>query len=103
MKKHHYDCDITFADIVLFVKYIETKNYDKIIKLLLEHKLDIDTIYYIATVERNFKISNLRFEEVKKEVLDIPKEEIATRLDEIFERVKIAKIQKDHIKKELLK
>ena len=66
MKKHHYDCDITFADIVLFVKYIETKNYDKIIKLLLEHKLDIDTIYYIATVERNFKISNLRFEEVKK-------------------------------------
>lgn len=71
MKKHHYDCDITFADIVLFVKYIETKNYDKIIKLLLEHKLDIDTIYYIATVERNFKISNLRFEEVKKEVLDI--------------------------------
>ena len=48
MKKHHYDCDITFADIVLFVKYIETKNYDKIIKLLLEHKLDIDTIYYIA-------------------------------------------------------
>ena len=71
MKKHYYDCDITFADIVLFVKYIETKNYDKIIKLLLEHKLDIDTIYYIATVERNFKISNLRFEEVKKEVLDI--------------------------------
>lgn len=73
MKKHHYDCDITFADIVLFVKYIETKNYDKIIKLLLEHKLDIDTIYYIATVERNFKISNLRLEEVKKEVLDILK------------------------------
>ena len=71
MKKHHYDCDITFADIVLFVKYIETKNYDKIIKLLLEHKLDMDTIYYIATVERNFKISNLRFEEIKKEVLDI--------------------------------
>ena len=71
MKKHHYDCDITFADIVLFVKYIETKNYDKIIKLLLEHKLDIDTIYHIATVERNFKISDLRFEEVKKEVLDI--------------------------------
>lgn len=33
----------------------------------------------------------------------MPKEEIATRLDEIFERVKIAKIQKDHIKKELLK
>ena len=71
MKKHHYDCNITVADIVLFVKYIETKNYDKIIKLLLEHKLDMDTIYYIATVERNFKISNLRFEEVKKEVLDI--------------------------------
>ena len=38
-----------------------------------------------------------------KEETHIPKEEIATRLDEIFERVKIAKIQKDHIKKELLK
>ena len=38
-----------------------------------------------------------------KEETNIPKEEIATRLDEIFERVKIAKIQKDHIKKELLK
>ena len=38
-----------------------------------------------------------------KEETHIPKEEIATRLDEIFERVKIAKIQEDHIKKELLK
>ena len=38
-----------------------------------------------------------------KEETHIPKEEIATKLDEIFERVKIAKIQKDHIKKELLK
>ena len=38
-----------------------------------------------------------------KEETHIPKEEIATRLDEIFERVKIAKIQKDHIKKESLK
>ena len=38
-----------------------------------------------------------------KEETHIPKEEIATRLDEIFERVRIAKIQKDHIKKELLK
>lgn len=71
MKKLHYDCDITIADIILFAKYIETKNYDGIIKLVLEHKLDIDTIYHIAIVDRNFKISDLRFEEVKKEVLDI--------------------------------
>lgn len=71
MKKPHYDCNITAADIILFVKYVENKNIDGIIKLILEHELDIDTIYHIATCERDFKISKLRYEEVKKEVLDI--------------------------------
>lgn len=70
MKKHHYECNITLTDIILFVKYIETKNIDGIIKLLLEHKLDIDTIYHIATQERSFVINQLRYDEVKNEVLD---------------------------------
>ena len=73
MKKHHYECNITVSDIILFVKYIETKNIDGIIKLLLEHKLDIDTIHHIATQERSFVINQLRYDEVKNEVLDILK------------------------------
>lgn len=71
MKKPHYDCNITVADIILFVRFIETKNVDGIIKLILEHELDIDTIYHIATVERSFKISELRYAEVKDDVLNI--------------------------------
>ena len=46
---------------------------DEIIKLLLEHKLDIDTIHHIATQERSFVINQLRYDEVKNEVLDILK------------------------------
>ena len=88
-------------------KYVQ-KAFDRI-------KLALKTVPKNATVAvqidvqaeniSNTIVSKLTDLESNKEEEEthIPKEEIATRLDEIFERVKIAKIQKDHIKKELLK
>ena len=62
--------------------------------LELKVKSEAISTKIVDTINDNFEL---------KEETRIHKEEIDTRLDDIFERVKIAKIQKDHIKKELLK
>ena len=62
--------------------------------LELKVKSEVISTKIVETINDNFE---------PKDETHIHKEELTTRLDDIFERVKIAKIQKDHIKKELLK
>lgn len=69
--KTKYENSLKDIDFILFSKYIDSNNIQGLLDLLFEHKIDIDTFYYIVTVENKIQIDDLKFNKCVESINEI--------------------------------
>ena len=69
--KPKYENSLKDIDFILFSKYIDSNNIQGLLDLLFEHKIDIDTFYYIVTVENKIQIDELKFNKCVESINEI--------------------------------
>ena len=69
--KPKYENNLKDIDFILFSKYIDSNNIQGLLDLLFEHKIDIDTFYYIVTVENKIQIDDLKFNKCVESINEI--------------------------------
>ena len=69
--KPKYENSLKDIDFILFSKYIDSNNIQGLLDLLFEHKIDIDTFYYIVTVENKIQIDDLKFNKCVESINEI--------------------------------
>lgn len=57
MQKPHYDIKLKEIDLILFAKYIETNNIQKLLDIVFEQQLDIESIGEVAINEYKIQIN----------------------------------------------
>ena len=71
--KPKYENSLKDIDFILFSKYIDSNNIQGLLDLLFEHKIDIDTFYYIVTVENKIQIDDLKYNKCVESINEILK------------------------------
>lgn len=71
MQKPHYDITLKEIDLILFAKYIETNNIQKLLNIVFEHQIDIESIGYIAMSEYKIQIDIEKYNICVKDINDI--------------------------------
>ena len=71
--KPKYENSLKDIDFILFSKYIESNNIQWLLDLLFKHKIDIDTFYYIVTVENKIQIDDLKYNNCVESINEILK------------------------------
>ena len=71
--KPKYENNLKDIDFILFSKYIDSNNIQGLLDLLFEHKIDIDTFYYIVTVENKIQIDDLKYNKCVESINEILK------------------------------
>lgn len=69
--KPKYENSLKDIDFILFSKYIDSNNIQGLLDLLFEHKIDIDTFYYIVTVENKIQIDDLKYNKCVESINEI--------------------------------
>lgn len=69
--KPKYENSLKDIDFILFSKYIDSNNIQGLLDLLFEHKIDIDTFYYIVTIENKIQIDDLKFNKCVESINEI--------------------------------
>ena len=69
--KPKYENNLKDIDFILFSKYIDSNNIQGLLDLLFEHKIDIDTFYYIVTVENKIQIDDLKYNKCVESINEI--------------------------------
>lgn len=69
--KPKYENSLKDIDFILFSKYIDSNNIQGLLDLLFEHKIDMDTFYYIITVENKIQIDDLKFNKCVESINEI--------------------------------
>ena len=57
MQKPHYDIKLKEIDLILFARYIETNNIQKLLDIVFEQQLDIESICEVAINEYKIQIN----------------------------------------------
>lgn len=69
--KPKYENSLKDIDFILFSKYIDSNNIQGLLDLLFEHKIDMDTFYYIVTVENKIQIDDLKYNKCVESINEI--------------------------------